>query len=45
MRSLIASVVVLLLCAMLALEVGTAVSAVVGKLAAAVALSERSASR
>lgn len=42
MRSLIASFVVLAITAMLALEVGTAVHASVGKLVDAVSLSSRS---
>lgn len=42
MRSLIASFVVLAIAAMLALEVGTAVSASVGKLTDAISLSSRS---
>lgn len=45
MRSLIASFVVLTITAMLALEVGTAVSASVGKLTDAVSLSSRSATK
>jgi len=42
MRHVIASVVVLTITAMLALEVGTAVSASIGKLSGAVSLSSRS---
>lgn len=41
MRSLIASVVVLLIAAMLALEVSTATSAVIGRLTDAVSMSSR----
>jgi hypothetical protein len=45
MRSLIASVVILVCAAMLALEVGTAVQASIGKLADSVSLSSRSATK
>lgn len=45
MRSLIASFVVLAFAALLAIEVGTAVQAGVGKLADAVSLSSRSVSK
>lgn len=45
MRSVIASVVVLLICSMVALEVGGFVSVQIGKLTHAVTMSDRSVSR